>query len=102
MKEITILSNDHNYTYKLRREIIESLLDEKYQVHLVLPYGPKVDYFTDLGCTFSHINLDKRGTNPFKDAKLIKDYYKILKKEQQDCIIYYTIKTNIYKNYYKI
>lgn len=96
MKKVVILSNDHSYTYKLRKELIQELINNNYKVYLVLPYGEKVDLLQEMGCEFIDVPLDKRGVNPFKDLKLIRDYYKIIKKIQPDIVLSYTIKPNIY------
>lgn len=96
MAKIVLLSNHHVYTYNFRKEIIQALLNEGHDVHLVLPYGEKVDNLIEMGCTFTNISLDRHGTNVFEEIKLLRSYYNIIKKENPDCIISYTIKPNIY------
>ena len=64
-----ILSNEHHSTYNFRFELVESLLKE-HDVIMVLPYGDKVDKFTEIGATFHNINLQGRSTNPFHDIML--------------------------------
>lgn len=96
MKRIVILSNHHAYTYNFRKEIIQKLIDENYQIYLVLPYGEKVELLKDMGCTFIDLQLDRRGTSPLKDSKLLFNYFKILKRIKPDAVLSYTIKPNIY------
>jgi len=96
MKKIIILSNHHAYTYNFRKEIIQRLLDENYEVHIVLPYGEKVELLKEMGCHFIDLPLDRRGMNPFTDLKLLYNYYKIIKKVKPDAVMSYTIKPNIY------
>lgn len=96
LRRIVILSNDHEYTYNLRKELIQELINNNYKVYLVLPYGKKVDSLQKMGCEFINVPLDKRGVNPFTDLKLIRKYYKIIKKIQPHLVLSYTIKPNIY------
>lgn len=95
MKKVLIISNDHAYTYDLRKEVIAELL-KKYEVYIVVPYGDKVELLKDMGCKHIDLPLDKRGTNPLTDLKLMKSYDSIIKKLKPDIILTYTIKPNIY------
>lgn len=96
MKKILILSNHHTYTYNFRKEIIERLISEKYEVYIVLPYGEKVELLKEMGCNYINLPLDRRGMNPITDFKLLMGYYKIMNKIKPDAILSYTIKPNIY------
>src|SRR5699024_7448093 len=96
MKKILILSNHHTYTYNFRKEIIQELLDNNYKVYIVLPYGKKVDKLIEMGCEFIQINLDRRGMNPRKDLRLLRDYYKIIKTVKPHAVLSYTIKPSVY------
>jgi galacturonosyltransferase len=95
-KKILIISNHHSYTYNLRKEIIEMLLKESYEVHITLPYGDKVNLLEEMGCIFTESPLDPRGMNPSRDFKLVKSYYKIMRKIKPDIVLSYTIKPNLY------
>lgn len=83
-------------TFYFRKELILKLLDEQYQVILVGPYGSKVDYFTEKGCKFVNIPIDRRGKSVIKDIKLFLDYYKTIKKEKPDIVLTYTTKCSVY------
>ena len=96
MKKVVLLSNHHAYTYNFRREVIQRLIDEKYKVYIVLPYGEKVDLLKDMGCEFIDLPLDRRGMNPITDLRLIIGYYKIFKSVKPDVVLSYTVKPNIY------
>lgn len=45
---------------------------------------------------FRDIKIDRRGINPIKDIILFFNYIKILKKENPNLVVHYTIKPNIY------
>lgn len=96
MSNILILSNHDLYTYKFRKEIIQSLIERGDKVTLALPNGPMVEKLIGMGCEYIEVNLDRRGTNLWKEYKLIWQYYKIFKKVKPDYVISYTIKPNIY------
>lgn len=96
-KKVAILSNEHSWTYNLRRETIARLLDEGYSVTLILPYGEKVELLKEMGCSFIDVPMfERRGKNPLKELRLISEYRKILKRENPDVVLTYTIKPNLY------
>jgi glycosyltransferase involved in cell wall biosynthesis len=94
--KILILSNHHSYTYNFRKEIIQSLLDDGYEVHINLPYGEKVKLLENMGCIYSESPLDRRGVNLFTDFKLLKSYFKLFRKIRPVVVLSFTIKPNIY------
>lgn len=96
MKRILILSNEHFSTYNLRKEVVEGLLKEGHEVFISFPYGSKADDFFEMGAKFIDVEIDRRGTNPIKDLKLLKQYKKIMKEIKPDVVLTYTIKPNIY------
>ncbi|ADI00527.1 glycosyltransferase family 4 protein [Salisediminibacterium selenitireducens] len=96
MKKVVILSNHHAYTYNFRREIIQRLIDEKFQVYVIQPYGEKVEKLKEMGCECIDLPLDRRGTNPITDAKLIRSYFKLLRKIRPNVVLSYTVKPNVY------
>lgn len=96
MKKILILVNRDFVLYNFRVELVEKLLNEKYDVYICLPYGEKVEEMKKMGCKFIPIDIDTRGTNPVRDMKLIKDYFKIFRKVKPNMILLYTTKVCIY------
>lgn len=95
-KKILILANYDVGLYKFRKELLERLLAEKYKVYISLPNGEYIPKLVEMGCTFVDTAVDRRGTNPFRDFRLIIKYRKIIKSIKPDCILTYTIKPNIY------
>ena len=49
MKRIVLLSNHSSYTYNFRKEIIQKLIEEKFDVYVVLPYGKEVELLKGMG-----------------------------------------------------
>jgi len=93
---ILILANNDIGLYNFRKELIERLVEEENEIFISLPNGERIKDLKDLGCEFIETNIDRRGTNPIKDFKLIFKYRKILKKINPEIVLTYTIKPNIY------
>lgn len=94
--KILILANNDIGLYNFRKELIERLIKEKNEVYISLPNGERIKDLEKLGCTFIETSVDRRGTNPIKDLKLILKYRKILKLVEPNMVLTYTIKPNIY------
>ncbi|MEG1620100.1 MAG: glycosyltransferase family 4 protein [Eubacterium sp.] len=96
MKKIAILANNDGGLYNFRKELIEKILKETFDVTLMLPKGKRINELISMGCHFIEIDVDRRGTNPITDYKLMKEYQKILKEIQPNIVLTYTIKPTIY------
>lgn len=96
MKTILLLSNHHLYTYNLRKEVIQGLINQGYKVIIALPYGNKVELLKDMGCEFIDVPLDRRGTSPTKDFKTFVSYLRIIRDVKPDLVLTYTLKPNLY------
>lgn len=92
--KILILANNDVGLYQFRRELIEALAKDN-EVSIALPYGKLVEPLKEI-CTFHDTPMERRGMNPMKDAKLLLQYRKLVKKEKPDLVVTYTIKPNIY------
>lgn len=99
MKKIMLISSKDNNFYNFRSEMILKLVELNYEVVLVCPYGKKIDYFTERGCRFIDIDMDRRGTSILKDLKLMNSYKKIIKKERPNVVLTYTAKPSYYASF---
>ncbi|BCC14778.1 TPA: glycosyltransferase family 4 protein [Bacillus cereus] len=95
-KKVLLLGNHGFVIYNFRKELIQELLREGYEVYISLPKDEKVDKMIEWGCKFVETNVDRRGTNPITDFKLVAHYIKILKEIKPDVVLTYTIKPNLY------
>ena len=94
---VALMSNEHNWTYNLRKELIQAMLEEGYRVVLILPYGEKVELLKQMGCEYYDVPMfERRGKNPFKEVTLLREYKKLLKKINPDVALTFTIKPNLY------
>ena len=94
-----LISPKDNNFYNFRSELILKLHDMGNEVILVCPYGNKIDFFTERGCRFIDISMDRRGTSILHDLKLIRDYRDVLKAEKPDVVLTYTSKPSIYAGF---
>lgn len=94
-KVFLVACKDYNF-YNFRSELILELLKIGFDVTLVCPTGNKIPFFIERGCHFIGHTMDRRGTNPFKDLRLIKTYYKIFETEKPDLVLSYTTKSVLY------
>jgi galacturonosyltransferase len=82
--------------------LIQTLIKNGNKVAAVVPLDAEEsvlraeENLIDMGCELIHLRIDRRGLNPLKDLKLFTCYRLILKKQQPDLVITYTIKPNIY------
>lgn len=94
---VLILANNQIGLYKFRRELLETLV--KYnKVYVSVP--KENDFYSELKKIgvkiINNIYLDRRGTNPIKDFRLLKYYKCLIKKINPQIVLTYTIKPNIY------
>jgi len=96
MKTILILVNHEIVIYNFRRELVERLLSEGYEVVISSPGGSKIDQLVALGCTHFEVDIDRHGKNIIEEIKLIKHYFNLMRKIKPDVVLSYTIKPNLY------
>ena len=93
---ILILANNDGGLYKFRKELLETLVKE-HDVFFCVPNGESVEKIISIGCKFVECTLmQRRGTNPVKDLRLMRFYQKVLGNIKPDVVLTYTIKPNVY------
>lgn len=95
-KRILILSNHFITIYAFRKELILRMVEAGNEVYISTPADEQNVYFENMGCKIIETHIDRRGTNPIKDMKLVGEYKKIMKEVNPDIIFSYTVKPNIY------
>lgn len=95
-KKVLILVNHAITIYFFRMELIKRLVSEGYEVYISAPYSELIDEIIKEDCKFCDIQLERHGTNPVKDYKLILEYRKLIKRISPDIILTYTVKPNVY------
>ena len=95
-KKVLILVNHDVVIYNFRKELVERLLTDGYQITISSPYGERIDDLVNMGCEYIEANIERHGTNPLNEFKLLNYYKKIIKHIKPDVVLTYTIKPNIY------
>lgn len=96
---IALLTNNDDDVYCFRKELIEALIKEGYQVLISCPYGEKFELMQDIEYIYDNPEIDRRGTNIRNDYKLYKHYKKLFKQYQPKVVLTYTAKPNVYGGY---
>ena len=94
--KIALIGNSDLAIYNYRFELVKKLIEDGHEVSVISPNGNLIKPLTDIGCTYYETPIDRHGTNPIKDLKLMRQYKKILKEISPDYVFTYTIKPNIY------
>ncbi|MCQ6534401.1 glycosyltransferase family 4 protein [Bacillus mycoides] len=95
-KLIALLTNHDDDIYCFRKELIESLIEEGYELLISCPYGEKLELMKEVNFKYEDVEIDRRGTNVISDFKLFVHYYKLLKKYKPEVVLAYTAKPNVY------
>jgi len=96
---IALITNNDDDVYCFRKELIEAINESGYEVLISCPYGPKFEIFDVNQYIYDNPEIDRRGTNPINDLKLIKLYFSLLNKYNPSVILTYTAKPNIYAGF---
>lgn len=99
MKRIVLVSNTSWSMLKFRLGVMKSLVSEGYEVIVIAPRDKHSDEFEALGCHYVELSMDNKGSNIFKDLRLVYKLQKAYKKLSPDLIFHYTIKPNIYGSF---
>jgi galacturonosyltransferase len=98
---ILILTNYANGLWLFRKELLIAFLEDGHKVSVSLPPDENVEKLKTIQLNGSKLNIietpfERRGNNPVKDFGLFKTYMKLLKSENPDVVLTYTIKPNLY------
>ena len=93
---IALLTNNDDDVYCFRKELIEGLIAEGYDMLISCPDGPKFELMKDIPYIYDNPDIDRRGTNPVKDFGLLMHYRKLFKKYRPAVVLTYTAKPNVY------
>jgi len=95
-KLIALLTNNDDDVYCFRKELIEALIQEGCEMLISCPDGPKFELMKDIPYIYDNPEIDRRGTNPVKDFRLMMHYRKLFKQYRPAVVLTYTAKPNVY------
>ena len=93
---IALLTNNDDDVYCFRKELIEALIADGYEIIISCPDGPKFELMKDIPYIYDNPEIDRRGTNPIKDFGLMVHYHQLFKKYKPAVVLTYTAKPNVY------
>ncbi|MBO4897224.1 MAG: glycosyltransferase family 4 protein [Clostridia bacterium] len=95
-KKVLILVNHDLVIYNFRRELVERLVSDGYEVYLSCPQGMRIPELIEMGCKYIEAEIERHGKNIKTEISLLKYYKKIMKEIKPDVVLSYTIKPNLY------
>jgi galacturonosyltransferase len=93
---IALLTNNDDDVYCFRKELIEGLIAQGYDMLISCPYGEKFELMQHIEYIYDDPVIDRRGTNIVADFKLYCHYKKLFAKCRPDVVLTYTAKPNVY------
>lgn len=96
---IMMIVNDTNFAWNLRKEVLIEFVNKGWKTTLLAHVLGFKDELEKLGVNLIDLSIDRRGTNPLSDIKLLNGYIKILKSEKPDIVFTNNTKPNIYAGF---
>jgi glycosyltransferase involved in cell wall biosynthesis len=94
--KILLISNTAWYIANFRSGLIRAFQIAGYEVVAVTPSDEHVSRITALGVRFVPMEMDNKGTNPFKDLGLFLRFIRLFRREMPCVFLGFTIKPNVY------
>jgi glycosyltransferase involved in cell wall biosynthesis len=79
-----------------RSGLIRALVSHGYEVIAVAPFDEYAPQLTALECRFVSLPIDNKGTHPGRDLLLLWRFVRLMRKNQPDIFLGYTVKPNVY------
>lgn len=79
-----------------RRPLVEALVAAGWRVIALAPEDGNSSGIRSLGAEFIPIAVDSSGTSPVRDARLVFDYWRVLRSIRPSALLGFTAKPNIY------
>ena len=96
MMHILMITNDTNFAWNLRREVLQRFVKEGCRVTLA---GEILNFRKDLealGCELEDVKTARHGTSITQDIRLFARYFSVLRKKKPDIVLTNNIKPNVY------
>ncbi len=97
-KKIIFAANAGWYLWNFRRNLMHTLKEDGYEIIAVSGHDEYIDRLSQEFPVTMLRNLDRGGTNPFRDILLLIEYIRLYKKLKPDVVLNMTIKPNIYSS----
>lgn len=94
--KIAMIINSSSGLFNFRKDLILRMIADGNEVIALTSLEERTDQLIELGVRLIDTKIDRRGLNPLHDFSLFRQYKRILKKENPDIAVTYTIKPNVY------
>lgn len=93
---IALITNHDDDVYCFRKELIVGMRKAGFHVLVSCPYGEKLELMRNIRFKHDNVVIDRRGTNPVSDIRLLLHYRRMLCQYRPDVVLTYTSKPNVY------
>ncbi len=91
-----LISPKNRTVYNFRGDLIKEIIKSGYEVIVTGPDETDIDKIEMLGARFVKIPMNKTGTSVLKDIRYCRNLVSLMKKENPDVVLGYTIKPVVY------
>lgn len=95
-REVLLAANSSWNLVNFRGAVIAGLKDAGYAVSAAVPDDEAASALRAMGVVVHHVPVDSKGLSPLRDARLMADYYRLLRRVKPVALLTFTPKPNIY------
>lgn len=95
-KSILISINTSWNIFNFRRNLLRFLQSQGFKIIVLAPKDDYSKLLIDMGFDYVELKMNRKGSNPFQDLQLLRQYKKVISELRPDICLFYTIKPNIY------
>jgi glycosyltransferase involved in cell wall biosynthesis len=96
MAKILYVANTSWYLYNFRLSLMQAMQELGWQVGVVAPRDRFSEKLQSQGLGFNHLAMDRKGTNPLPDLRLLCRLWRLYRSEAPDLVHHFTIKPTVY------
>jgi glycosyltransferase involved in cell wall biosynthesis len=96
MAKILYVANTSWYLYNFRLSLMQTMQRLGWQVLAVAPRDRFSERLEDQGLKFVDLAMDRKGTNPLPDLRLLHRLWRLYRLEAPDLVHHFTIKPTVY------
>ncbi len=96
MKTVIISANSSWYLYNFRSSTILRLVKDGYKIVCISPKDKHTIKLENLGCEWFDLKMSNKGSNPFKDIRIVFRLFYLYVRFKPLAVYHFTIKNNIY------
>jgi glycosyltransferase involved in cell wall biosynthesis len=94
--KVLLFANTDWYLWNFRRNLVETLCRQNWEVCLVTPPGSYHERFRALGARWLELRMCRDGTNPIRELMVVASLCSIYRREHPDIVHHFTLKSVIH------